>query len=263
MNSNRTIFHKGMLDGIPIGLGYLAVSFSLGIAAKNAGLSPAQSFLASMLCNASAGEYAGFTLIAAGAAYLELAIMTLVVNARYLLMSCAMSQRMAPGTPFYHRLLMAFDITDELFGIAIARPGYLNPFYTYGAMLVAIPGWAVGTALGTMAGNILPLRLVSALSVALYGMFIAIIIPPARKNRVVGVLVAVSFLGSFLAACLPVISGLSEGMRTILLTVLISAAAAILFPRKEEDVANEMDKAIDVEADIPNGEEEEQKETER
>ena len=117
-----------MLDGIPIGLGYLAVSFSLGIAAKNAGLSPAQSFLASMLCNASAGEYAGFTLIAAGAAYLELAIMTLIVNARYLLMSCAMSQRMAPGTPLYHRLFMAFDITYELFGIAIARPGYLNPW---------------------------------------------------------------------------------------------------------------------------------------
>ncbi len=230
MSSNRVIFHKGMLDGIPIGLGYLAVSFSLGIAAKNAGLSPAQSFLASMLCNASAGEYAGFTLIAAGAAYLELAIMTLIVNARYLLMSCAMSQRMAPGTPLYHRLFMAFDITDELFGIAIAQPGYLNPFYTYGAMMVAIPGWAVGTALGTLAGNILPLRLVSALSVALYGMFIAIIIPPARKNRVVGVLVAVSFL----ATCLPFVSKLSEGMRTILLTVLISAAAAILFPRKEE-----------------------------
>lgn len=239
MSSNRVIFHKGMLDGIPIGLGYLAVSFSLGIAAKNAGLSPAQSFLASMLCNASAGEYAGFTLIAAGAAYLELAIMTLIVNARYLLMSCAMSQRMAPGTPLYHRLFMAFDITDELFGIAIARPGYLNPFYTYGAMMVAIPGWAVGTALGTLAGNILPLRLVSALSVALYGMFIAIIIPPARKNRVVGVLVAVSFMASFLATCLPFVSKLSEGMRTILLTVLISAAAAILFPRKEEVVTDE------------------------
>ena len=235
MNSNRTIFHKGMLDGIPIGLGYLAVAFSLGIAAKRAGLSPALSLLASMLCNASAGEYAGFTLIAAGATYLELAVMTLVVNARYLLMSCAMSQRMAPGTPFYHRLLMAFDITDELFGIAIARPGYLNPFYTYGAMLVAIPCWAIGTALGTAAGNVLPLRLVSALSVALYGMFIAIIIPPAKKNKVVAVLVVISFLASFGAACLPLISKLSGGMRTILLTVVISAAAAVLFPHKTKE----------------------------
>ena len=262
-SSNRVIFHKGMLDGIPIGLGYLAVSFSLGIAAKNAGLSPAQSFLASMLCNASAGEYAGFTLIAAGAAYLELAIMTLIVNARYLLMSCAMSQRMAPGTPLYHRLFMAFDITDELFGIAIARPGYLNPFYTYGAMMVAIPGWAVGTALGTLAGNILPLRLVSALSVALYGMFIAIIIPPARKNRVVGVLVAVSFLASFLATCLPFVSKLSEGMRTILLTVLISAAAAILFPRKEEpDATDEAPGVTDVKTDVHDEETEERKEAE-
>ena len=262
MSSNRVIFHKGMLDGIPIGLGYLAVSFSLGIAAKNAGLSPAQSFLASMLCNASAGEYAGFTLIAAGAAYLELAIMTLIVNARYLLMSCAMSQRMAPGTPLYHRLFMAFDITDELFGIAIARPGYLNPFYTYGAMMVAIPGWAVGTALGTLAGNILPLRLVSALSVALYGMFIAIIIPPARKNRVVGVLVAVSFLASFLATCLPFVSKLSEGMRTILLTVLISAAAAILFPRKEEVVTDKVAEVTDAKTDVHDEETEERKEAE-
>jgi predicted branched-subunit amino acid permease len=262
MSSNRVIFHKGMLDGIPIGLGYLAVSFSLGIAAKNAGLSPAQSFLASMLCNASAGEYAGFTLIAAGAAYLELAIMTLIVNARYLLMSCAMSQRMAPGTPLYHRLFMAFDITDELFGIAIARPGYLNPFYTYGAMMVAIPGWAVGTALGTLAGNILPLRLVSALSVALYGMFIAIIIPPARKNRVVGVLVAVSFLASFLATCLPFVSKLSEGMRTILLTVLISAAAAILFPRKEEVATDEAAGVTDAKTDVHDEETEERKEAE-
>lgn len=231
----KNVFREGMRDGIPIGLGYLAVSFSLGIAAKNAGLSPAQGFLASMLCNASAGEYAGFTLIAAGAAYLEVAIMTLVVNARYLLMSCAMSQRIAPGMPFYHRLLMAFDITDELFGIAIARPGYLNPYYTYGAMLIAIPGWAFGTALGTAAGNILPLRLVSALSVALYGMFLAIIIPPARKNKVVAVLVGLCFLASFGASYLPVVSGMSGGMRTILLTVLISAAAAILFPKEAEE----------------------------
>ena len=221
---NRKIFCEGMRDGIPIALGYLAVSFSLGIAARNAGL----------LNNASAGEYAAFTLIAANATYLEVAIITLISNARYLLMSCALTQRFAPGTPFFHRLIIAYDVTDELFGITIARPGYLNPFYTYGAIVLAAPAWSVGTALGIMAGNVLPLRVVSALSVALYGMFLAIIIPPARKDKVVAALVAISFALSFAGSYLPVVSSMSSGTRTIILTVVISSAAAILFPRKTE-----------------------------
>ena len=181
-----------MRDGVPIALGYFAVSFSLGIAARNAGLTPIQGFFASLFNNASAGEYAAFSLIAAGATYLEVAIITLIANARYLLMSCALAQKFAPGTPFFHRLIIGYDVTDELFGITIARPGYLNPFYTYGAIALAAPAWAMGTALGIIAGNLLPVRVVSALSVALYGMFLAIIIPPARKNRVVAVLVMLS-----------------------------------------------------------------------
>lgn len=233
---NKKTFREGMVAGIPIALGYLAVSFSLGIAAKNANLTPFQSFLASALCMASAGEYAGFSLIAAGGTFLEIAIITLIANARYLLMSCAMSQRVKPGTSLAHRLLMAFGITDELFGIAIAQPGYLNPFYTYGAMLVAVPGWSIGTALGTIAGNLLPLRLVSAFSVALYGMFLATIIPPAKKDRIIAVLILLCFAASLGSAYLPIISELSEGTRTIILTVVISAGAAILFPRK---IANE------------------------
>ena len=160
---NRKIFCEGMRDGIPIALGYLAVSFSLGIAARNAGLTAFQGFLASLLNNASAGEYAAFTLIAANATYLEVAIITLISNARYLLMSCALTQRFAPGTPFFHRLIIAYDVTDELFGITIARSGYLNPFYTYGAIVLAAPAWSVGTALGIMAGNVLPLRVVRSL----------------------------------------------------------------------------------------------------
>lgn len=231
---NRKIFCEGMRDGIPIALGYLAVSFSLGIAARNAGLTAFQGFLASLLNNASAGEYAAFTLIAANATYLEVAIITLISNARYLLMSCALTQRFAPGTPFFHRLIIAYDVTDELFGITIARPGYLNPFYTYGAIVLAAPAWSVGTALGIMAGNVLPLRVVSALSVALYGMFLAIIIPPARKDKVVAALVAISFALSFAGSYLPVVSSMSSGTRTIILTVVISSAAAILFPRKTE-----------------------------
>ncbi len=235
-------FREGMRDGVPIGLGYLAVSFSLGIAARNAGLTPFQAFLASLLCNASAGEYAGFTTIVAHAAFLEIALVTLIANARYLLMSCAMSQRMYPGISVWHRLFMAFDITDELFGIAISRPGYLNPYYTYGAVLTAAPCWAFGTALGTVAGNLLPLRLVSAFSVALYGMFLAVIIPPARKDRIVAGLVLLCFLASFGASKLPGLSELSEGTRTILLTVILAAGAALLFPRPaepgEEESAN-------------------------
>lgn len=232
---NRTAFREGIRDGIPIGLGYFAVSFSLGIAAKNAGLSPFQGFLASLLCNASAGEYAGFTLIAAGAAYVELAIVTLITNARYLLMSCAMSQRLNPEMPGYHRLFMAFHITDELFGIAIARPGCLNPYYSYGAVLAAGPCWAIGTALGAAAGSLLPLRLVSAFSVALYGMFLAVIIPAAKKDRVVAGLIICCFAASFCISCLPVFSGISSGTRTIILTLVLSTAAALLFPKTEEE----------------------------
>ncbi len=234
---SRQALQDGMRDGVPIGLGYFAVSFSLGIAAKNAGLTPFQGFLASLLCNASAGEYAGFTLIAAGATYLELAIVTLIANARYLLMSCAMSQRLDPKMPGFHRPLMAFHITDELFGIAIARPGCLNPYYSYGAVLAAGPCWAVGTALGAIAGGLLPLRLASAFSVALYGMFLAVIIPAARKSKVIAGLIALCFAASYGAAHLPLISEISGGTRTIFLTVTLSAAAAVLFPKNsnEED----------------------------
>lgn len=234
ISENKTAFRDGMRDGIPIGWGYLAVAFSLGIAARNAGLNAAQACLASLLCNASAGEYAGFTVIAANASYIEMAFLTLIANARYILMSCAMSQRMSPSTGSFHRIIMGFDITDELFGIAMARPGSLNPYYTYGAMLVSIPMWAAGTAIGTAAGNILPLSLVSAFSVALYGMFLAVIIPPARRDRVICLIVAVCFALSFAASKLPYISTVSEGTRTVIFTVVISAAAALLFPRKED-----------------------------
>ena len=128
---------EGVRDGTPIALGYLAVAFTLGIAARSAGLTAFQGFLASLLNNASAGEYAGFTLIAAGAAYWEVALMTLITNARYLLMSCALSQKFAPDTPLRHRFLVGYDVTDEIFGIAIARPGSLDPYYNYGAMRMA------------------------------------------------------------------------------------------------------------------------------
>ncbi len=231
---NKTWFQKGLRDGIPIALGYFAVSFTLGITAKNAGLTALQAMLASFTLNASAGEFAGFTLIAAGASYLEVALMEFVANVRYLLMSCALSQKIAPDTPLLHRLLIGYDVTDEIFGISISVPGKLNPYYTFGAITIAVPGWSIGTYLGVVMGNVLPANIVSALSVGLYGMFIAIIIPPARKSKIVGAVVAFSMAASFAFAKLPVISDISSGMQTIILTVAISALAAFFFPVKED-----------------------------
>ena len=246
---NRRAFRDGLRDGIPICLGYFAVSFSLGIQAGAIGLSAFQGWLMSALVNASAGEYAAMTIMATLGTYLELFIITLVANARYMLMSVALSQRFAPDTPFYHRLLMGFGITDEIFGITIARPGYINPYYSYGAFCIASPGWSIGTACGIIAGNILPAVLTNALGVALFGMFLAIIIPPAREHRVVGFVVLASFVASFAASVLPGLAALSSGTRTILLTVLISAAAAILAPVPNQasapEPASETEREVD------------------
>lgn len=233
LSTHGQALQEGMRDGMPIALGYFVVAFTLGIAARNAGLSPFQGFLASFFNNASAGEYAAFIVIAADRPYLELALITLVANARYLLMSCVLSQRFSPDASIWHRIFVGFDVTDEIFGISAARPAPLDPYYNYGAMLVALPGWSVGTAVGIIAGNALPAAVVSALSVALYGMFLAIIIPPARKNRVIGMFVAISFAASFAASVLPVVSELSGGTRTILLTVILAAVAAAKYPRDE------------------------------
>jgi predicted branched-subunit amino acid permease len=231
------VLREGLRDGVPIALGYLAVSFSLGIAARKVGLDAVQCFFASLLNNASAGEYAGFAVIGVGGSLLEVAVVMLVANARYLLMSCSMAQRFAPGTPLVHRVLVGFDLTDELFGIAIARPGSVDPYYSYGAMAVALPGWALGGAFGVIAGSVLPERVVSALSVALFGMFLAIIVPPARQNRAVAALVLAGFATSALFAWAPLLSGLSEGVRTIVLTVALSALAALLAPVDEGEGA--------------------------
>ena len=239
MFEKKVNFARGMRDGIPIMLGYLAVSFSLGIAAQGAGLTAFQAALASFTNNASAGEFIGFTLIAANASYIEVALMELVSNARYLLMSCALSQKLAPDTSLRHRLLIAYDLTDEIFGISMAQPGYLHPWYAYGAFVVAIPGWSLGTFLGVMMGNILPARVVSALSVGLYGMFLAVIVPPARKNRFICGLILVAMAASALFTVLPLVAQLSEGVRILLLTVVISSVAALVHPVKDEAPAEQ------------------------
>ena len=250
---NKIFFVNGFKDGIPIGLGYFAVSFSLGIIAKKAGLTPFLGFFSSFLNHASAGEYAlynaikGFlnhasageyalyNAIKACQSFFEIALIILVINARYLLMSCALSQKFSPETKMIHRIVIGFGITDELFGIAINQKGYLNPFYSYGAMSFAIPLWCLGTAFGIFAGNILPFSVVNALSVALYGMFLAIIIPPVRKSKPVFFAVLSGFTLSFLCSVIPGIKNLSEGNRTIILTILISSVLALICPCEDSE----------------------------
>lgn len=226
---------EGLRDGIPIALGYFAVSFSLGIIAKKAGLTAALGFVSSFFTRASAGEYGVYTLVAVNAAYVEVVAMSLVANLRYMLMSAALSQKMAPGISWWHRILMACCITDEVFGISVNHKGYTPPAYTYSAALISTLCWASGCAAGIIAGGLLPSPIVSALSVALYGMFIAIIMPPSRTDRNVLYAVVASFILSGLCAIAPLVKEWSPGTRTIVLTVGISFLAAWLKPIKETD----------------------------
>ena len=223
-----------MRAGVPICMGYFAVAIALGIAAKNAGISSLQAALTSLLINASAGEYAGFALIAVNASYLEVTVMEAVANARYLLMSASLSQKLDSKTKWWERLLLGFTVTDEIFGVSISLPDKLSPYFTYGAFVVATLGWTSGTFVGAVLGDVLPPMLLSALAVGLYGMFISVFIPEARKNKIVAGLVAVSFAASYAFEKLPFIRDISNGIRVIILTVVISLAAAIIFPIKEE-----------------------------
>lgn len=230
---NRKQFFRGLRVGIPISLGYLAVSFTMGITARNAGLTAFQATLTSLLVNASAGQYAAFTMMAAQGGYLEIAILEAVTNARYILMSCALSQKLPATAKLWQRLTIGFNVNDEIFGMAIAEPEKLNAYYYFGMMAIAMPGWALGTFLGTSVGNILPGSAVSALSVGLYGMFLAVIIPASRKSKVILGVVAVSMAASFVMASVPALAQIAEGTRTILITVLVAGGAALLFPVKE------------------------------
>lgn len=237
MASKKTWFTRGMRDGVPIGLGYFAVAFALGIKAA-AAITPLEAGLMSILNVTSAGEAAAIALLGVGTTYVELAFTQLVINIRYLLMSCSLSQKMDADLPIWHRLLIGFGVTDEIFGISMAVPQKLSPAYSYGAMAVAVPGWTLGTLLGAVLGNILPARATAALGVALYAMFLAIILPPARKSRVIAGLVAISMAASAALTLLVEklsVTWLTEGFRIILLTVALAAGAAILFPVKDAE----------------------------
>ena len=223
-------FVRGLRDGIPICMGYFAVSFALGITARGIGMNALQAGLMSLGMVASAGEYAAIVLIGSGAGVFEMITTCIVVNLRYFLMSCSLSQKLSPDLPFYHRFLLPYCITDEIFGLSSAVQGWLDPRYSYGMTIISVAGWTTGTVLGVLLGNIMPAWAVNALSVSLYGMFLAIIIPPSRKDRFIAVLVVISMAASGLFSVLPLLREISGGFKVIILTLLIAGAAAFIHP---------------------------------
>lgn len=233
--SNKNWFFRGMRDGVPIGMGYFAVAFTLGIAAKKVGFTAIQSALMSLTMHASAGEFAVLTVVASGAGYLEMAVTELIVNLRYILMSCALSQRIDHTIRPVHRFILSNFVTDEIFGLSVGVKGSVNPYYLYGAASVASPGWVVGTFLGVVLGTVLPANVANAMNIALYGMFLAVIIPPAKKDRVIAAVVLVSMLASLLFSLAPYVREISGGFRIIILTILIAGAAAVIHPVEEKE----------------------------
>ena len=232
-SNKRNHFIAGVRDGIPIGLGYAAVSFSFGIMATSGGLTIWQAVLISLTCLTSAGQFAGLGILLAHGSAFELALSQVIINLRYILMSFSLSQKLLREEGFAHRFLVAFGVTDEIFGVSAGKEGKISAFYNYGLMSAAIPGWTLGTLLGGISGSLLPPFLVSALSVMLYGMFLAVIIPPAKTSRPVLAVVVTSMAISSLFAFVPILKNVSPGFSIILTTLLTAGGAAILFPIEE------------------------------
>ena len=236
MSEKGKWYKKGLKDGLPIGLGYLAVSFSFGIQALKANLTWPQAVMMSALNLTSAGQFAALDTISAMGTYVEMALSQLIINLRYCLMSSSLSQKMGENTPFFHRFFIAFGNTDEVFALSVAQDKPLSPYYSYGLMSMAIPGWTLGTLLGGIAGNILPDRALSALGVALYAMFCAIIIPPAKKSKILTTVIIIAMIASAIFTFIPLLRDVPSGIRVIILTVGIAGIAAWLAPVKEETV---------------------------
>ncbi len=235
MQSDKLGFKEGLTDGIPIGLGYLSVSFSFGIAAVSQGLPWLTATIISMTNLTSAGQVAGLSIIAAAGTLLEMALAQLIINMRYALMSLSLSQKLDSSFTAPHRFLAAFGITDEIFAVASGKPKEVTPKYMYGLILLPFLCWSAGTLLGGIAGSILPETLCSALGIAIYGMFIAIFVPPARKSMGVLVTVAISAGMSCCLRYIPLFSHVSSGFSIIICTLAAAAAGATFFPRKEAD----------------------------
>lgn len=229
------LFIKGLCGGIPIALGYLAVSFGFGISAVTRGQSPLTAVLISLTNLTSAGQVAGLDIIVNHGSYWEMALAQLTINLRYFLMSLALSQKLDASFSLPHRLLASFGITDEIFGVASSQKEPLRPIYMYGLILLPFIGWSLGTLLGAVAGNILPTAVSAALGIAIYGMFVAIVVPPAKREH--GVLLA-SLVGIALSCALtylPFLRFISSGFAIIISALGAAALAAWLFPIQVEE----------------------------
>lgn len=234
---NQMNFKRGIQDGIPIGLGYFAVSFTFGMMAVSGGLTAWQAVLISLTNLTSAGQFAGLGIIVAGGSMWEMALTQLVINLRYCLMSFSLSQKLEKNISTGHRLAVAFGVTDEIFGVSASQEGRLSPWYNYGVISMAIPGWTLGTLVGAVLGNVLPGFLVSALNVAIYGMFLAVIIPPAKKNKsVLGVVIGAMAISTVFAV-VPVLNKVSSGFVIIITTLIVAGLAAHFSPIPEEKEA--------------------------
>lgn len=227
-------FLQGVKHGIPIALGYLSVSFTFGMKAVGDGLTWAQAVLISMTNVTSAGQFAGLPLMVAQASLIEAALTQLVINLRYALMSLSLSQKLDHTMTTLHRMVFSFCNTDEIFAVASSQPGKVGKWYLYGLMSTPWLGWALGTLLGAVAGQLLPVFFRQALGIAIYGMFLAIILPPARRERPVRVVVLLAVVMSLCFRYLPVLNRLSSGFVIIICAVVASAVGALLFPVKED-----------------------------
>lgn len=232
-------FIEGLKDGIPIALGYLSVSFSIGIMALSSGLNVFQGAFMSLTNLTSAGQFAGIAVIASGGTLLELILTQLIINLRYALMSLSLSQKLPENMPLWKRVIIAFGNTDEIFAVAMGHAKSLTFSYMAGLQSLPIVGWTAGTVFGAIAGQVLPPAVGSALSVALYGMFIAVVVPVAAKIRpVLWVVVLAAFL-SCVIYYVPLFSGVSTGMSIIICTILASAIGAAFFPVLQESEERE------------------------
>ncbi len=236
-------FRKGLTDGLPIGLGYLAVSFSFGILAVAGGLNVWQATLISMTNLTSAGQFAGLTIMLSGGSIIEMIISQIVINLRYSLMSISMSQHIDESMNLPRKLFFGEFHTDEIFAVGMGRPEKLGHKYFLGVIIAPYIGWSLGTFLGAVCGEILPAMVTNALGVALYGMFIAIIIPPMKHSWKVSIVVALAVVLSLCFAYVPFLKNVSAGFAIIICAVTASVFGAIVFPVKDEN--DEKDKGKD------------------
>lgn len=238
-NFNTNQYKNGLIKGLPICLGYLPVSFTFGFMATNAGMPVWMAVLISMTNLTSSGQFAGTNLIIAGGSYVEITLTTLVINLRYLLMSLSLSQKIKKDTSTLHRLLFSFGITDEVFAIASAEPKSLSASYMYGLITLPFAGWSLGTLLGACTSGILPDSVKGAMGIALYAMFIAIIIPPTKKQTPILFTILLSVTITCIIRYTSVLRFISGGFCTIIATVISAMLIAYFFPIPEEQEAKE------------------------